>query len=273
MSSKLSPKKRDTAAKLKKSDMDFYRMSAIFFLLCAALLLILRVSTTITVRQATGQNMGYELYKLFRHPAYIVLVGALLIASIVWVIVCRVKKINEHERMFSSINALSLMLYVTGFSAFFGVRIVNNASSCMFALTATIVFALLYYISKIYHLDFLVFSIENALLTLFLYRYWPIYTTRGIVGKILLVVAFAAVGIAFVPYLKKCQTRPHHAEKGDAPLMFPYFVSLVIWTVFMFIKLPDILGEPLVHSDTMLTVMLVQYIVFAIVYTIKLIRE
>lgn len=31
MSSKLSPKKRDTAAKLKKSDMDFYRMSAIFF--------------------------------------------------------------------------------------------------------------------------------------------------------------------------------------------------------------------------------------------------
>ena len=33
MSSKLSPKKRDTAAKLKKSDMDFYRMSAIFFLL------------------------------------------------------------------------------------------------------------------------------------------------------------------------------------------------------------------------------------------------
>jgi len=73
--------------------------------------------------------------------------------------------------------------------------------------------------------------------------------------------------------LKKCQTRPHHAAKGDAPLMFPYFVSLVIWTVFMFIKLPDILGEPLVHSDTMLTVMLVQYIVFAIVYTIKLIRE
>ena len=165
------------------------------------------------------------------------------------------------------------MLYVTGFSAFFGVRIVNNASSCMFALTATIVLALLYYISKIYHLDFLVFSIENALLTLLLYRYWPIYTTRGIVGKILLIVAFAAVGIAFVPYLKKCQTRPHHASKGDAPLMFPYFVSLVIWTVFMFIKLPDILGEPLVHSDTMLTVMLVQYIVFAIIYTIKLIRE
>ena len=83
MSSKLSPKKRDTAAKLKKSDMDFYRMSAIFFLLCAVLLLILRVSTTITVRQATGQNMGYELYKLFRHPVYIVLVGALLAASII----------------------------------------------------------------------------------------------------------------------------------------------------------------------------------------------
>ena len=273
MSSKLSHKKRETSANFKKSDMDFYRMSAMFFLLCGALLLILKVSTTITVRQATGHNMGYELYKLFRHPAYIVFVGILLVASIVWVIVSRVKKVNEHDRVFSSINALALMLYVVGFSAFFGIRIVNNASSCMFALAATIILALLYYISKIFHRDFLLFSIENALLTLLLYRYWPIYTTRGIVGKFLLVVAFAAVGFAFIPYLKKRQTRPHNARKSDAPLMFPYFVSLVIWTVFMFIKLPDIAGEPFIHSDTMLTLMLVQYIVFAIVYTIKLIRE
>lgn len=273
MSSKLSPKKRENAVKLKKSDMDFYRMSAMFFLLCGVLLLILKVSTTIAVRQSTGRNMGYELYKLFRHPAYIAVAGILLAASIVWVIVCRVKKINEHDRVFSSINALALMLYVTGFSLFFGVHIVNNASSCTFALAATIILALLYYISKFYHRDFLLFSIENALLALLLYRYWPIYTARGLVGKVLLIVAFAAVGIAFVPYLKKCQTRPHRAQKSDSPLMFPYFVSLVIWAVFMFIKLPDIPGEPLIHSDTMLTVMLVQYIVFAIVYTIKLIRE
>lgn len=40
MSSKLSPKKRENAVKLKKSDMDFYRMSAMFFLLCGVLLLI-----------------------------------------------------------------------------------------------------------------------------------------------------------------------------------------------------------------------------------------
>ena len=190
MSSKLSPKKRENAVKLKKSDMDFYRMSAMFFLLCGVLLLILKVSTTIAVRQSTGRNMGYELYKLFRHPAYIAFVGILLAASIVWVIVCRVKKINEHDRVFSSINALALMLYVTGFSLFFGVRIVNNASSCTFALAATIILALLYYISKFYHRDFLLFSIENALLALLLYRYWPIYTARGIVGKILLIVAF-----------------------------------------------------------------------------------
>lgn len=209
MSSKPSTKKQETSLQVKKSDMDFYKMSALFFILCGVLLLILNVSTTLTMRHATGRNMAYELYKLFRSPAYMVVAGILLAASVVWVIVNKVKKVNESGRVMSSVNALALMLYVTAFSLFFGVRIVNNAADCMFALAATIVLALLYYIYKIYHRDFFVFSVENALLALLLYRYWHVYTTRGLVGKVLLVAAFAAVGAVAVSYLKKKLSCPH----------------------------------------------------------------
>lgn len=261
-------------AQLSKSDMDFYRMSVLFFLLCGALFLILKVSTTLTERHASGLNMGYELYKLFRSPAYIVVAGALLAASLVWFIYNRAKHISEQMRAFSSVNALALMLYVTGFSLYFGYRPIGDAASCTFALTATVALGLLYYISKFYHRDFLFFSLANAVFGLLLYRLWALYTVAGLVFKVLLVIAFAALGVAAVPYLKKHMLRPHTAQKKqNAPLVFPYFISLVLWTFCMFIKLPDIPSEPLIHSDGMLTLLLAQYIVFAIVYTIKLIRE
>ena len=276
MSSKLSQGKKTNTNSIKKSDVDFYKMSSMFFILCAMVLLIMRVSTTLAQRHASGLNMAYELYKLFRHPVYIAVVSLLLVASAVWVVVSRVKKTDESLRVLSSVNALAPMLYVAYFSAYFGVKIVNNASDCMFILAVTVVLALLYYVSKIYHQDFLLFSLENALLAGLLYKYWHVYTTRGIAGKVLLVIVFAAVGIAASWYIKKnCTKHPSQRIKQRSLLFFPYYISLAFWTVFMFIKISDVTGEaPLsINSTTMLTVMLAQYIVFAIVYTIKLIRE
>lgn len=276
MSSKLSQGKRTNTNSIKKSDVDFYKMSSMFFILCAMVLLIMKVSTTLAQRHSSGLNMAYELYKLFRHPAYIAVAAVLLIASAVWVAVSKVKKIDESLKVLSSVNALALMLYVAFFSAYFGVRIVNNAADCMFILAVTIVLAVLYYVSKIYHQDFMLFSIENAVLAALLYRYWHVYTTRGIVGKVLLAVVFAALGIAASWYIKKnCAKHPSQRAKQRSSLFFPYYISLAFWTVFMFIKIANVTGEaPLsINSATMLTVMLAQYIVFAIVYTIKLIRE
>lgn len=276
MSSKLSQGKKTNTNSIKKSDVDFYKMSSMFFILCAMVLLIMRVSTTLAQRHASGLNMAYELYKLFRHPVYIAVVSLLLVASAVWVVVSKVKKTDESLRVLSSVNALALMLYVAYFSAYFGVKIVNNASDCMFILAVTVVLALLYYVSKIYHQDFLLFSLENALLAGLLYKYWHVYTARGIAGKVLLVIVFAAVGIVASWYIKKnCTKHPSQRIKQRSLLFFPYYISLAFWTVFMFIKISDVTGEaPLsINSTTMLTVMLAQYIVFAIVYTIKLIRE
>ena len=61
MSSKLSQGKKTNTNSIKKSDVDFYKMSSMFFILCAMVLLIMRVSTTLAQRHSSGLNMAYEL--------------------------------------------------------------------------------------------------------------------------------------------------------------------------------------------------------------------
>lgn len=309
MSSKLSPKKINNKPQIKKSDVDFYKMSFLFFLLCGVVLLILNITTTLSMRQASGRNTAFELYTLFNSIPYIAVVGILLVSSVIWYIVCRVRKVNEELKVFSSLDAVVLMLYTCFFSLYFGKSVVSRADDCYFVLVATGVLALIYYVSKIYHRDFLIFTIENALLSLLLYKYWHVFTAKGVAGKILIAVAFAVLGIVFVKYAPKLTSRLKSSKKGtkNKPLCFPYFVSLVLWAVFMFIRHPSLinmyyksagvdlaaLANPenalfaenmlkaegvnaflgFMSSGTMITVLFVQYLIFAIVYTIKLIRE
>ncbi len=274
MASRFSRNSAKKKGSVSKKDIDFYKMSVLFFIACAVVMLILKASSTLNVRQATGGNTAYELNRIFNNPVYIGIIAVLLIASIVWYAVCRIKKKDESGKNFSSINAVAIMMYVTAFSAFFGRRVINSIKDCMFALIATIVLVLIYYISKIYYRDFLVFSIENAVLALFLYRYWHVYTTGGIIGKILLIIAAAAFGIAISVIVKsKYVSRNKSAEKKHYSLIFfPYYISLAVWSVFMLIKLPDPLGTPILTLGQMLVAFLIQYIVFAIIYTIKLIN-
>ena len=276
MSSRFSRNSSKKKESISKKDIDFYKMSVLFFIACGVVMLILKASSTLNVRQATGGNMAYELNRIFNSPVYIGIVSVLLVCAFAWYIFCRVKKKDESEKTFSSINAVALMIYVTAFSAYFGRRVINNIKDCMFALIATIALVLIYYISKIYYRDFLVFSIENAVLALFLYRYWHVYTTPGIVGKILLIVAAAAIGFASSVLIKsKFVSRNKSTDKKRfyTPMFFPYYISLAVWAVFMFIKLPDPLGASVFTIGQMLIAFLVQYIVFAIIYTIKLINN
>ena len=272
MSSKLSPKKKTTAPHISKSDVDFYKMSALFFILCGLVLYILKISSTLAERKASGLNMAYELYELFGNPVYKIALLVLLAASFAWFAFSKIKKKDESLSIVSSTNVLWGMLYVTFFSAFFGVQHVNRKDYCMLILAITIALAIVYYVYKIYHRDFFALTVENALLALFLYRYWHIYSTKGIIGKILLIVAFAAMGAVIMLAMKKYKSR---AAKGkNVKLMFfPYWISLAFWSVFMFIKVHNPTGIAVLNLGTMLTIMLIQYIIFAIVYTIKLIRE
>ena len=275
MSSKLSPKKNTNtfSPATRKNEVDFWKKSILFFAFVGIVMFILSVSSSLVERHASGNNIAYEMYNLFRSPVYIVIVAILFIASTVWMVYTKfIKKQDESLRYFSSLNAFVIMLYVAGFSLYFGIRLVNSNEACTFILALTVALAIIYYVSKMYHPDFLLYTVETFILALLLYRYWHVYTIPGIVGKALLIVAFAAVGIVFTRVFKKYTSRAVNNKKITA-LCYPYWISLALWAVFMFIKVHDPASIAVINLATMLTVLLVQYIVFAIVYTIRLIRE
>lgn len=274
MSSKLSPKKTATVSvAARKAEVDFWKKSILFFIFVGVILFIMSISTSLVERQSSGNNLAYELNKLFSNPVYIVFIAVLLAASVVWAVYTRlIRKKDESLSYFSSINALLVMLYISGFSAFFGIKLVNSTEDCSFVLALTVAIAVVYYVSKMYHPDFLVYTVETFILAFLLYRYWYVYTVAGIVGKALIIVAFAAVGFVFGSALKKYTSRAVNNKKITA-LFYPYWISLAIFAVFMFIKVHNPASVAVINLAAMLTILLAQYIVFAIVYTIRLIRE
>jgi len=274
MSSKLSPKKTATVSvAARKAEVDFWKKSILFFIFVGVILFIMSISTSLVERQSSGNNLAYELNKLFSNPVYIVFIAVLLAASVVWAVYTRlIRKKDESLSYFSSINALLVMLYISGFSAFFGIKLVNSTEDCSFVLALTVAIAVVYYVSKMYHPDFLVYTVETFILAFLLYRYWHVYTVAGIVGKALIIVAFAAVGFVFGSALKKYTSRAVNNKKITA-LFYPYWISLAIFAVFMFIKVHNPASVAVINLAAMLTILLAQYIVFAIVYTIRLIRE
>ena len=159
MSSKLSPKKiastPNTAA--KKAEIDFWKKSILFFVFVGIVMFIMSISSSLVERQASGNNLAYELYNLFRSPAYIAVIALLFVASVVWLVYARlVKKHDESLQIFSSVNAFLTMCYIVFFSLYFGIKLVNSTSPCTFILAVTVAIAVIYYVSRMYHPDFLV---------------------------------------------------------------------------------------------------------------------
>lgn len=260
--------KKNNVTTLRKSDIDFYKMSGVFAIACVFIMLTLKMSSTITEYRKTGANVTYNIYKFFQHPAVWVIGAVVAIAAVVWAVYCKKNKIDERMKIFSSINAVSLVAYLAVFALCFGT--VENSDKHSFFIVFTIVAAVLYYISKSFHLDFIFYSVFNALLALFVnflaYRVSPLY----IAIKVLLVVAFLIFAIVF----KKKYANTHRKNKKYDYLFAPAFVSLAFFAVFMFAPLFARFYSPyIISSATMLTVMMIQYIVFGIVYTIRLIRQ
>lgn len=268
MSSKFSRIKKQQDNRITKSDARFYKMSGFFFVLCAIVLFIVKIMDTAGVRISTGFNMANELYNLFRNPVYIAVLALLLVLSLIWVIISKTKKIDESRKIVTSLNVFVMLLYVVGFSFYYGISFRTSASESIFVLAATVVLGLIYYISKVYQKDFLAYSIENAVFVVLLYRYFDVVGTKGIVGKALLIVAALLIGVVLARKLSVADVKKQSNKKSKI-FVFSYFVSLVIWSVFMLLSNFSVT----VSSGFLLTAMLVQYIVFAIIYTIKLIRE
>ena len=254
---------------LRKSDVDFYKMTGVFAVCCVFVLLVIKMQDTVTERIASGRNLTHNFYSLCRTPLFIAVLIAAVAASVVWFVYCRKKHIDESFRILSSSGCLALMGYLVFFTLCFGTG--RGSSLHGFFIAVTIALAVLYYASKIYKYDFIFYSGITAVFAVCIYLWALNFEVYFIVLKLLVIAAAIAACAVFGKRIKALKI----TKKTKASfLVFPAYISLVLGGVFLFWGRFFTLLSPLFLSRTiMLVILLVQYIVFAIVYTIRLIRE
>ena len=268
MSSKKN-KNLNVKSTLSKSDIDFYKMCGVFAIACIFIILTLKMSSTLLLRHASGQNLTYNFYTLCRNPLFLSVSAIVAAAGIIWFAVCRVKNISEKARLFSSYDALALVIYLAVFYASFGIEL--NSSRHMFFIAFTIISAVIFYISKIYKPDFVFYSVMNAFFALTVYMFADKVEPAITILKVVFIVAAVIICVLFS---KKYSVRTKSAKKSKrSPLFVPVYISLVIWAPFMFWRMFTINSPLFLTVNAMLIVLLVLYIVSAIIYTVRLIRE
>ena len=286
-------KKEETRYQLKKSDIDFYRMTGVFAIACIFVLLVMRMESTLIMKQASGENVTYNVYKLLSNPLFLAPLVVLLAAGVVWFAYCKIKKIDESGRLFSSTNAFSLSVYLAVFVLCFGRNVSGNMHG--FFITFTVVSAIVYYVSKIYDRDFTLFSVITAVNVLAVYLMVYRFDALFVIAKLIIIaLSFGAI----VMTNKKIKSMKISKKRKEAFLVGPAYVSAAMGAVFMFIRFLSILPsftatgaslEAAENSATLITAIsgfaasvdlkvmfmafLIEYIIFAIVYTLRLIRD
>ena len=261
----LSSNSKNSKTALKKSDVDFYKMSGVFALACFFIILVLKMNSSVLERHASGKNLTYNFYMLCRNPFFIALSAAVAIAGIAWFIYCRVKKTDESLRIFSSFDAAALVVYAAVFWLCFGLEL--NSARHMFFVAFTVIISVLYFISKLYKADFLFYSVLNAFFAMILYFFAENASPVAYAVKI---ISIAAAVVACVLFRKKFSS----VKKGKRGMLFaPAYISLAIGAVFLFWRMFTINSPLFLTVNAMLIILFVQYLVAAIIYTIKLIRE
>lgn len=244
-------KNRNKTSQQYKEDILFFRMSALFILACAAIIGIFNF--------ADG-SVGFAFWKLSRNPLYLVVAGLLFAASLAYTVICKKNGKDESEKTFSSANYTSVIAYVLGSSIYWGFA---EKTSPWVLLTATICLTLLYFIYNIYKKDFFLFSVSNLV---FLATMW-LFSFEGIVYKVLAAVLFAAS--AYCCYYTYSKVKKSAENKIMTSV--PVCISFVIVTALIVLKY--FISVSFVTSGILTTIMLFQYLIFGIYYTIRLIRE
>lgn len=263
----MSNTEKKNKASLSKSDIDFYKMSGVFAIACIFVVITLRMSNTITLRHSTGANLTYNFYSLCHNPFFIALAAIIGLGSVAWYVYSRAKKIDESSKVFSSTDCLALVIYLAVFCASFGIEI--NSTRHMFFIIFTIAVSVIYFISKIFHIDFFFYTVMNSIFVLTLYMFATRTFALALAVKALMVIAAAVICYLVSTKYNGSQK----SKKSKSYLFFPVYISLVLWAVGMFWK-AFTMGTPLfLQTNAMIVIMLVQYLIVGIVYTIRLIRE
>ena len=267
--SSFKKKKQQTKYTLSKSDIDFYRMTGVFAIACVFVLLVLKMQDSGMEKIASGRNLTYNFYQFCHTPVFAIVAVAALLGAVAWFAYSKFKKVDESSKIFTSTNCLCVVLYLAFFSACFGMNVGSNLHG--FFIAATIAAAALYYVSKIYKADFVFYSVITAVFAVCIYLWGLKFEAFMIVLK-LAIIAAGAVGCVF--FKRRLSDMKVTKKTKAAYLIFPAYVSLILGAVFLFWGRVFTIVSPLFLSRiSMLVVLFVQYIVFAIVYTIRLIKE
>ena len=261
-------RKKDKYA-LSKADIDFYKMTGVFAIVCVFVLLALNMQSSQTELISSGKDLTHNFYVFCHTPVFLILALAVLAGSIAWFAYSKVKKLDESGKIFTSTNCLVLAGYLAFFSGCFGI---NEGSRLHgFFIAVTIVSAVLYYVSKLYSADFVVFSCVTAVCAMAV-SLWAMMFELHIVLIKLAVIAVCAVGCVY--FGKKIDSLKVSKQKKASYLKAPVYIPLALGALFLFWAIiPGLQNVLFLNRNTMLLVLLVQYIVFAIVYTIRRIKD
>lgn len=276
-------KRKSEAYVLKKSDIDFYKMSGVFAIACVFIMLVLKMQRTSVPRAAEGSNMTMNFYMFCRTPLFFVIAGVAAIGALLWFGVCRARKIDESKRIFTSTNCLAVVLYLGFFSACFG--LVPGSNLHGFFVSSTVVMAVLYYISKIFYPDFVMYSVVTAVYCGAIYLFKPTFEPFTVALRIAFIVVCAVACICFHRRIDKLKVSK---KKKSTFIKFPIYIPLVLGSLFLFwayiqnaVLYTNTENETLLtlynivflNRSKMLVIMMVQYIAFAIVYTVRRIKD
>lgn len=244
-------------------------MTGVFAIACVFVLLVLKMQDTVTERIASGRNLTYNFYAFCHSPLFAAAAVIALAASIGWFVYCKKKKVDESFRICSSTDCLVIVGYLIFFTLCFGTEIGSMLHG--FFVAVTIALAVLYYASKIYKSDFIFYSSVTAVFAVCIYLWGLIFEPHIIALKLAVIAAGVASCIVFS---KKLSALKLTKKTKASFLVFPAYISLALGAVFLFWGRLFNLMSPLFLSRTiMLIILFAQYIIFAIVYTIRLIKE
>ena len=263
-------KNKNANPSLSKADIDFYKMTGVFAIACVFVLLTMRMEGTMLERIASGENLTYNFYRFFNSIAFVIVAAVALIGALVWFVAAKVKKVDESKRLFTSTNCLSVVLYMLFFSVCLGYKMHSNLHG--FFIASTVVLAALYVISKIYDLDFVLYSGVSGLLTLTLYLAAGSFESAFVALQIVVSIISVALIIAVRTRINALRVSK---KKKQSYFFVPSYIACVLGIVFLFCRFftYDVAALQFINASTMIMVMCAQYIVFAIIYTIRLIRE
>ena len=287
-----SKKRAAETRQLKKSDIAFYRMTGVFAIACIFVLLVLRMESTLFLKESSGENLTYNLNRVFTSPWFIVPAVMVFAASVVWFVYNKKKKTDESTRLFTSTNALVVAIYLASFVLCFGVS--KSSDMHGFFITYTVIAAIIYYVSKIYNYDFTLFSSVTAVNVLAVYLLANRFSALFVFVK--LVIVALSVAAVFL-FNKQINGMKLSKKRKESYLIYPAYVSAAMGAVFMFIRFLSTLSSYFsigsfetaetspalavkiadfaasVDLKVMFMAFLIEYIVFAIIYTLRLIRD